>query len=853
MLASGAAALGYQVIWTQQATTWLGHESAAVLAVVAAFFGGLALGALALAPRLQRSPRPARWYAACEALAAAWALVLALGLAPAGRALLLLMGEQPSPVWQWAVAFGGCFLLLLPASAALGATLPAMDRVLAVTPGAAGAPTRLGWLYAANTLGAMAGVLLAAFVLLPALGLVRSALVFAAIGALAALLAWRGLDAEVPVPAAGGMQAGVQAAPAQGWRLAATGLLGIGHEVLVVRVLGQATESTVYTFALLLAVYLGGTAIGAAAWQRCLRPRWHTAEQAEQCSRALLLALAVAVLASGAVLWFALSLKGALQDSAAGWFGLGVNAALAAEAALAALAFGGPTLLMGALFAQLAAQAQREGLSLARALGYNTLGAAAAPLLVGVIAVPALGAKGAWLALAAGYGLLALRRPLPAVALAAVTVALAFVLPPLVLDDIPPGGRLLSHREGALGAVSVVEDAQGVARLHIDNHQQEGSSATGLADARQALLPLLLHPAPRRALFLGLGTGVTAYSAAQDAGLRVEVVELLPEVIAASARFTQALADGLPPERVRLHAADARRWVRGGSSRFDLVVADNVHPARSGSAALYTVEHFQAVQQRLADGGLFCQWLPLHQLDLASLRSIVRSFLAVYPDAVAVLATHSLETPVLGLLARQGGTRFELGALRQRLAAAALDPGPAAFGFADEWAVLGSVVASGDALARFAGSAVPNTDDHPVVAHAAPRITYAPDSRPRERLLALLEQLSFDAAVLLPADDGAQQQRLAAYVQARRRFLDAGRDVQPLADPARMLAQVREPLLAVLRTSADFQPAYDPLLRLARAVAERDPASARALFEQLGRLQPARPEAAQGLQQLGGS
>jgi spermidine synthase len=44
MVASGFAGLAYQIVWTQQSTLWLGHESAAVLAVVAAFFGGLAVG-----------------------------------------------------------------------------------------------------------------------------------------------------------------------------------------------------------------------------------------------------------------------------------------------------------------------------------------------------------------------------------------------------------------------------------------------------------------------------------------------------------------------------------------------------------------------------------------------------------------------------------------------------------------------------------------------------------------------------------------------------------------------------------------------------------------------------------------
>ena len=115
MVASGFAGLGYQIVWTQQSALWLGHDSAAVLAVVAAFFGGLGLGSLLAAPRIERSARPLRWYAACELLIAGWSLVLAFLLAPASGLLLAITGPQPSPSWQWTVAFVGTFGLLLPA------------------------------------------------------------------------------------------------------------------------------------------------------------------------------------------------------------------------------------------------------------------------------------------------------------------------------------------------------------------------------------------------------------------------------------------------------------------------------------------------------------------------------------------------------------------------------------------------------------------------------------------------------------------------------------------------------------------------------------------------------------------
>jgi spermidine synthase len=408
-----------------------------------------------------------------------------------------------------------------------------------------------------------------------------------------------------------------------------------------------------------------------------------------------------------------------------------------------------------------------------------------------------------------------------------------------------------------MAAVSVVEDANGTATLHIDNRQQEGSSTTVLADARQALLPILLHPAPRRALFLGLGTGVTSSSAAEDPMLQVDAVELLPEVIDASTYFTGVVWGDAHKPRLHVMAADARRFVRATRDHYDVIVSDNFHPARSGSGSLYTVEHFRAVQGRLAPGGLFCQWLPLHQLDLDTLRTIVRSFLIVYPHGWAMLATNSLDTPVLGLVARRDGERVDIGEVRARLAGVAMPRGPAEFGIADDLALLGSFVAGPRALAHFADAAPLNTDDHPVVSYRAPRITYAPDSLPRDRLIALLREVEISPDELLAARDGtpsdiAWAYRLTAYWAARNRFIEAGRDVQPTADVRRMLEQVREPLLSVLHVSPDFQPAYDPLLRMAAALGRSDAPAARALLLELQQAQPSRPEAGQALRELSG-
>ncbi|HEX2669857.1 MAG TPA: hypothetical protein VHM25_03240, partial [Polyangiaceae bacterium] len=266
MLASGFAGLGYQIVWSEQCSLWLGHESAGVLAVLAAFFGGLALGGLILGERIERSAQPLRWYAGCELLIAGWSLLLLRLASPFSGWVLGTIGVAPSATWHWFVVFAACFCLFLPATAAMGATLPAMERLTAVIRADA---RSIALLYAANTFGAVLGVLASALWLTPALGLAHSAACCAALnlacGALALALFPKSVSAP-PTIATGTLAA---ARPVL-LRLAFSGFLGIGYEVLVVRVVSQVTENTVYTFALLLAVYLVGTAAGAAAYQRWL-------------------------------------------------------------------------------------------------------------------------------------------------------------------------------------------------------------------------------------------------------------------------------------------------------------------------------------------------------------------------------------------------------------------------------------------------------------------------------------------------------------------------------------------------------------------------------------------------------
>ena len=166
---SGMAGLVYEVSWTRLLTLYVGHSTAAAAAVVAAFLGGLALGAAGggvLASRRTRA-EALRLYVGLELGVALAALAMPFALGALTPVLSWAYGSGGSP-WFPAVRLGACFILVLLPAAALGATFPMAIRWFASENGRAA--RRGGTLYALNTAGAAAGAMLAGFVLIPAIG-----------------------------------------------------------------------------------------------------------------------------------------------------------------------------------------------------------------------------------------------------------------------------------------------------------------------------------------------------------------------------------------------------------------------------------------------------------------------------------------------------------------------------------------------------------------------------------------------------------------------------------------------------------------------------------------------------------
>lgn len=841
LAASGAAALGWQFLWTEQLALGLGHETVSALAVMVAFFAGIALGAVVFHRALARSGRPYRWYLLGELAVMAWGWCLWYGLVPAIAGANRLIGVEPSAAWHSLLAFAVPFFLLLPATVAMGITLPAVGLQVASL------KSQWGGLYAANTLGALGGLVAVVFWFVPLWGFSRTGLACCALNGLCALLAWALWRKAPPLAASQPLAA---SGPRRSFAfypklLFFTGLLGVGYEVLVVRVLSQVTENTVYSYAVLLATYFVGTGIGAALYQR----KCQSVQQDDALLARLMVAVALAVAVSGASLWWA----DAVSQCTLRLLGPGAMSALAGEGAVAFLAMFAPTMLMGAIFSHASCMAQRQGCNYAQALAYNTAGSALAPLVFGWWLLPWMGATFVLGMLVLGYGVLQLSWRKNRVSLSictAIAGGISLAAPPLRFIDMTEGSTLLHYAEGTMAAVSVVRDSEGIAHLHINNRVQEGSSASAPVEARLAQIPLLLHPNPRSALFLGVGTGFTSQVAARESQIQVSAVELLPEVIDAVGYFATTPERQELVQRVRMVNADARRFVHADAQRYDVIVGDLFHPARNGAGSLYTVEQFSAVKARLASDGLFCQWLALHQMDLSTLRSIVAAFLRVYPDAVAVLASNSLDSPVLGLLARPGGPLIDMAAVASRLDGLQGKGLLRGSNLDDNYAVVGNVLADAPSLVRFAAGVQANTDDRPVVNHNAPWSTYAPRTPARVRLAELLAVLDAAPGAIVANGTKDQEQRLGAYWLARKRYLLAGMKVVPRQDPERMLDQVQSELLEILQASQDFKPAFLPLFTMAQSISKSNPHRARELLQALHALLPDEVRVSDALLQL---
>ncbi|MFJ2710626.1 fused MFS/spermidine synthase [Pseudomonas sp. NPDC087346] len=778
---SGAAALVYQVLWIKQLSLVVGVEVYAITTGISAFFAGLALGGWLFGRWADRLQQPVLLYAGMEVL------VAVLGV---GATFAMSLAASP---FAWLQDHVGLLAWLLPfllvgiPAVLMGGTLPVLVRSLAADPGKAG-----GQLYAANTLGAIIGTLLAAFVLIATLGVRGSALAAAMLNLLAAAGAlW--LQRQQPTPVAVPVKHHSEKAPDRTalWLYSIAGGVALGYEVVWSQSIVQFMSTRTYAFAVVLATYLTGLFIGSALLARRvdrIRDPWGVFGLLI-AGAGLIALLEVAVLGR----WLVIA-----QSQAETWLlamGASELAGMSARFAVAALSIVFvPTLLLGAAFPlalRLSVGHERIGRDVGAVVAFNTLGGIIGVMLCGFLLIPLLGlvrTLGLLAIIAAGIGYFAVRkghhvkkgRRQVVVALGLLSVALAVLTPADKFASLLPGARngtLAFYEEGRGGTVAVVAQGKGqnlFHRLYIQGVSNTGDAMPSLRYMRiQALLPLLIHNGePRSALVIGFGTGITAGALLRYPGLEHRVVaELLPSVVKAAPLFKgnfNAASD--PGVDVRLR--DGRQELLRSPQTYDLITLEPPPPSAAGVVNLYSRDFYQLAASRLQQNGLVAQWLPLPTQNIDDSRSLVRSFLDVFPYANLwtsefheMLLVGSMQP--IALDAAKITERFQQDSVRSTLQDVGI--GSAA-------ALLSTWVTDRDGLETFAANAPAVTDDQP-------RIEYAPWVRAKEisRVLPALLDL-YKAPPLVNADAGfnermeANRQRLMQFYRASLHAYDGDRD-----------------------------------------------------------------------------
>lgn len=760
LFGSGLTALIYQTVWQRMFRLAFGSSTAASAAVLGIFLGGLGLGGWWFGTRAERHERPLSFYGNLETGVALSAAVTPFLLDLLSRGYFALggstsLGTAGATIVRLLIAV----LVMGPSVALMGGTLPAAAR--AVEHEGDASRGRLALLYATNTLGAVIGALLSTFFLFELFGTRLTLWTAVLLNLLVAVFA-RGVGRDAaPLPVAVEAESvgpdgnGERAAAAPPLLVyAALGIVGFAFvclELIWYRMLAPLMGGSAYTFGIVLAVALAGIGVGGYVYSRRDPQRPATVE---------LLAMTLVLEALAVGIPFALGdtlamYAAYLRPSAA----IGFGALVVSWSVIAGVIVFPASCVAGYQFPVLFALLGRGRARVARHVGlayaFNTFGSIAGALAGGFVLLPGVGALGTWRALIAmltALGAIALalgiRRPLRIGGLVAPLLVGGLALCCVRAEG--PGGV---WRRGAIGAGRFKLTDSTTNQLTASRNERtkdllwerDGIESTiglsgskGLAfwvngkidgavfvdrgtQAMLALTPVALHPEPKSVFVLGLGTGMSVGWVAAVPGVeRVDVAELEPAVLDVARAAHQANLDALKQPNVHVFQGDGREFLLTTDRRYDVIVSEPSNPYRAGVASLFTQELYSAAAARLTQDGLFGQWLQGYEVDVATLRTVLRTLRAVFPF-VEIWQTQSDD---LLLLASRAPRSYALGKLRERLARE-----PYASALPRMWLVEGAegflshFVASDRLTAKLAEVLSPplNTDDNMVLEYAFAR------------------------------------------------------------------------------------------------------------------------------------
>ena len=761
-LLSGATGLIYEVTWMRSLGNVFGNTVFAASTVLTAFMLGLALGGWFFGRLSDRIERPLRAYAWLELAIAGYGFCFpSLLLAVDGFYLWLYQTFEPGFAVLTLVRFIVSILILILPTAFMGGTLPILSGLWTIPARKKGTQTRtgqsIGLLYAINTFGAVAGSFLAGYFLIRLLGVSRSVYLAAGANLLVGILAWlmslsikpratiadpskrkrreRAVLKEQIVREA----ESVHVYPPRTRTIVLAGILLAGFcamalEVLWTRVLVFVLQTSAYSFACMLTCFILGIALGSLVSSRLLVPRLKNPVFAFGIIEFL---LAVSVMGSILLLQWLWHLDLVVIERL-----VGARMSLSSDAAAhfidTLLVVFVPTVLMGMVFPLVvricAPVWQTVGRRVGQVYACNTVGCVLGSFAAGFLLVPLLGMRDSFLAVMAvifvlAIALLALSgRPWQLWAAPAGVVAVGLLVAGFLgvprdvflqtMNTYHHPSEIVFIDDGVTGTVTVHDLPDGDRLIAVDGVDVAGMDLMLRTTQKlQGYAPLFVHENPQDVVQIGYGSGETCGIGLDFGVERYTIVDICPGVFKAGEFFQEINRRSYAHPRLRKVIMDGKNFVKLTGERFDIIMNDSTYPSSTGSAGLYTYDHFRACRDRLKPGGVLSCWVPL-DLAFEDFQIIVRSFQTAMPHASLWMVNNCLNKHAV-LLATVEPMQLDFRRIRQIMECPEIAVDLAQINVHSAYDFLDCLVVGDAELRQLAGTGPLHTDDMPLLEFGA--------------------------------------------------------------------------------------------------------------------------------------
>lgn len=755
-----------------------GTTTTAMAIVLAVFMAGLGLGGLYFGYRADRAKNPSRLCALCSFGTAFSALIVFFAIDPSSpvHAALWYFIKQPDNSLFTAIIVS--IILLVVPTFFMGAFLPLLSRMYISHHNRIG--NTVSWLYATQTLGNIAGAFLTGYVLIIWWGQTFTHVVAMMINVGTGILLLSNASFsryEIPFRAGTPVRkpASVNKRTSSVVLVIAgiTGFCALALEVLWTRILRTYAANYTYTFTNIIIVYLGGVFLGSLLFYHVLHRRAGPG-LLSACQLGLGLYTLVILLIVSDLPTMLFGIRGLLQIPLLRILlpGMVLSAAIALV----------PTVCMGITFPLLVQlhtqQANRLGQSIGRILFINMCGAIIGSCVAHFILINTAGvirSLGFIALLSCSNALLSLiftrpRRKRVKRAIitgiicsgALLLFILGFqhsqILPPSISRSALRSEKVIFYRETYDGTVLVTEDLYtGIRACYINNNAVCGTTYDALKVVRMlGHLPYLYYPEAQEVCVIGFGTGITTSALAQHNPTLIDCIEICPGVADAARFFESFNHNVLAHNNVHLIPGDGRTHLLTTRKQYDIISCDPTHPAL-GCNALYTKEYFQLCRTRLSEGGIICQYLPLHKLSLDEFIIAIRTFRAVFPNTSIWLAhAHAI---MVGTLHEQTMDFVTVTTMLDQIDDDILH---------DPYDLASSLILDETAVHHFVGEGAINTDNHPYLEFFTPAST-AKGNWDRN----LYQMLTYRIPPVNIINNISEPGRLEQYIAAQQYFLSA--------------------------------------------------------------------------------